>query len=117
MISIVHQNVGSDKMSEMNFSALTGRKTALVLDQKDNVGVALTDLTKGDACTVIEDGGKEYQVTVTEDIMFGHKFALVDLKQDEGVYKYGEEIGKMKTAIAKGGWIHSHNMYCDRGMK
>lgn len=104
-------------MSELNFNAHDGKKTALVLDPKDNVGVALTDLLTGDACKVVEDGGKEYQVTVVEDVPFGHKFALADLKKDEAVFKYGEEIGKMKVELKKGGWIHVHNMYCDRGMK
>jgi altronate dehydratase small subunit len=104
-------------MSAMELGKLAGGKTALVLDKKDNVAVALTDLAAGDSCLVAEDGGNKYQVIVLENIPFGHKFALADLGKDEAVYKYGEEIGKMKTAIKKGGWIHSHNMYCDRGMK
>lgn len=104
-------------MSEMSFAAANGKRTALVLDQKDNVGVALTDLAAGDVCTVIEDGGKQYEVSVVHAIPFGHKFALADLAKDAAVFKYGEEIGKMKENLPKGGWIHNHNMYCDRGMK
>ncbi|MDR3592496.1 MAG: UxaA family hydrolase [Negativicutes bacterium] len=104
-------------MIENELASLTGKKTALVLDQKDNVAVALTDLSASDNCLVAEDGGKKYEVTVIEDIAFGHKFALADLGQDAPVFKYGEEIGKMKTGVKKGGWIHIHNMYCDRGMK
>jgi altronate dehydratase small subunit len=104
-------------MSAMELGKSAGGKTALVLDQKDNVAVALTDLTANDNCLVAEDGGTKYHITVLENIPFGHKFALADLGKDEAVYKYGEEIGKMKAAIKKGGWIHSHNMYCDRGMK
>ena len=42
--------------------------------------------------------------------------ALADLAPNAPVYKYGEEIGKMKVAIKKGAWIHIHNMYCERGM-
>ena len=98
-------------------SVVQENKTALVLDQKDNVAVALTDLIAGDVCTVVEDGGKRYEVAVVANIPFGHKFALADLRKDEGVYKYGEEIGKMKGELKKGDWIHNHNMYCDRGMK
>ncbi len=101
----------------MESGKLTNGKTALVLDQKDNVAAALTDLTAGDRCLVTEDGGKRYRVTVLENIPFGHKFALADLGKDAAVFKYGEEIGKMKRAVKKGGWIHNHNMYCDRGMK
>jgi altronate dehydratase small subunit len=97
-------------------SDLTAGKTALVLDPKDNVAIALTDLAAGDACTVAEDGGKKYEAVVIEKISFGHKFALADLAPNAPVYKYGEEIGKMKVAIKKGAWIHSHNLYCERGM-
>ena len=93
------------------------RKTALVLDARDNVGVALTDLATGDVCTVTEDGGNTYDIVLTAAVPFGHKFALGDLGRDDGVFKYGEEIGRMKEPVARGGWIHSHNMYCDRGMK
>ena len=104
-------------MSEFEFGSLAGGKKAFVLDQKDNVGIALTDLVAGDSCVVTEDGGKKYEVSVIEDIAFGHKFALADLEKDAPVYKYGEEIGKMKVGLKRGGWIHVHNMYCDRGMK
>ena len=107
----------SENKRVMELEKLAGGKKALVIDRKDNVAVALTDLNAGDKCLVIEDGGKQYEVTVKEQIPFGHKFALGDMKKDEVVYKYGEEIGRMKEPIAKGGWIHSHNMYCDRGMK
>lgn len=95
----------------------SGKKTALVLDQKDNVGIALVDLTAGDICTVNEDGGNQYEVMILEPIPFGHKFALADMAKDAAVYKYGEEIGKMKIELKRGGWIHNHNMYCDRGLK
>lgn len=104
-------------MSEMDFGSLTGSKTALVLDQKDNVAIALSDLIAGETCGVAEDGGNKYEVAVLENIPFGHKFALCDMEKDAPVYKYGEEIGKMKVHIKKGNWIHVHNMYCDRGMK
>ena len=102
-------------MSDNELKNLAAGKTALVLDQKDNVAVALTDLAEGDRCLVAEDGGKKYEVCVTEPIPFGHKFSLADLAPDAAVYKYGEEIGKMKVAVKKGGWIHNHNLYCDRG--
>lgn len=104
-------------MSEMSFADMARGKTALVLSAKDNVGVALSDLSAGDVVTVTEDGGRTYEAMVGEAIVFGHKFALADLPQDAPVYKYGEEIGRMKTPIKAGGWVHVHNMYCDRGMK
>lgn len=104
-------------MSELVFSSISGKKTALTLDPTDNVGVALADLAAGEVCTVIEDNGNEYEIGVIDNIPFGHKFALADFEKNQAVIKYGEEIGKMKESIQKGGWIHNHNMYCDRGMK
>lgn len=91
-------------------------KAALVIDPRDNVAVALMDLSRGDYCAVRRED-QVVMVKVMEDIPFGHKLALTTIEKDESVYKYGEEIGKMKEFIEKGGWIHSHNMYCDRGMK
>jgi len=104
-------------MTDQEMAGLAGSKSALVLDAKDNVAVALADLASGDSCQVAEDGGVKYQLVVIEAIPFGHKFALTDLHQNDPVFKYGEEIGKMKSPLKKGGWIHVHNMYCDRGMK
>jgi len=104
-------------MSEQEMVGLAGSKRALILDPKDNVAVALADLSNGDECQVTEDSGARYNFQVTETIPFGHKFALTEMNVDDPIFKYGEEIGRMKTALPKGGWIHVHNMYCDRGLK
>jgi altronate dehydratase small subunit len=103
-------------MNVLNFTESTEEKTALVIDPKDNVAVALIDLKAGDTCKV-RKGEDVLSVAVTEDVAFGHKLALLAIGGNESVLKYGEEIGKMKTPVEKGGWIHSHNMYCERGMK
>jgi altronate dehydratase small subunit len=103
-------------MNTIGISDVNNDKTALCIDLKDNVAVALVDLSKGDICRVII-GDEMKAVTATEDIQFGHKIALQALGENESVLKYGEEIGKMKVTIEEGGWIHSHNMYCERGMK
>lgn len=103
-------------MESDHLAVVKNEKTALVLDPSDNVAVALTVLKKGDFCSVRFENDL-LDVEVIEDIDFGHKFALGSIGQDEPVLKYGEEIGKMKETIAKGGWIHNHNMYCERGLK
>lgn len=92
------------------------RKTALVIDKKDNVAVALTDLEAGDTCTVVENDGREYAIDVTEKVPFGHKILLADLRQGDPVIKYGEEIGEMLQPLKKGGWVHNHNMSCEKGL-
>lgn len=92
------------------------QKTALVIDDTDNVAVALTDLVKGDEC-IVRFHNREEVIKVVEDISFGHKFAITNIGQNESVLKYGEEIGKMSVPVQKGEYIHNHNMYCERGMK
>ncbi|MBP1933895.1 UxaA family hydrolase [Ammoniphilus resinae] len=103
-------------MSDLKLVVDNKQKAALVIDAKDNVAVALEDLKMGETCLIRFEDLVE-QLEVIEDIGFGHKIALKDLQQDECVYKYGEEIGRMKEPLQRGGWIHSHNMYCERGLK
>lgn len=85
-------------------------RKSLVIDSKDNVAVLLE---KAQAKDTIEVGGK--QIELCEDIDFGHKVALCALNPEDNVYKYGEEIGYMLSAVPGGGWIHVHNMGCRRG--
>jgi hypothetical protein len=93
-----------------------GKKTAIVLHREDNVAVTLADVQAGDECVIRREDGGEYTLQAVESVAFGHKIALAGLEKDEPVLKYGEEIGKMKEPVAEGGWIHSHNLYCERGM-
>jgi hypothetical protein len=104
-------------MTATDFTSLAGGRSALVLESQDNVAIALSDLPAGAQVTVAGADGRTWVVAVLEDIAFGHKFALADLAQDAPVIKYGEEIGRMSQPVPRGGWIHVHNLYCDRGMK
>ncbi len=61
----------------------------VVINPKDNVGITLTG--KG-------------------EIPAGHKIALRDIPQGEYVVKYGEIIGRASEDIAKGEWVHTHNV-------
>ena len=61
----------------------------VIINKKDNVGVCL-------------DG--------TEIIPAGHKYALCDIGEGEYVIKYGEIIGRATKSIAKGEWVHTHNV-------
>ncbi|MCF0245353.1 MAG: altronate dehydratase [Ileibacterium sp.] len=72
---------------------------------KDNTAVALEDLSKGESITV-----ENADVVLQEDIPSGHKFSLIDLKENENVIKYGMPIGSMKADALAGSWIHVHNV-------
>ena len=102
-------------MESNDFLRMEGGKVALVLDAKDNVAVVLADLDAGERCT-IRGPGEEYTLQALEGIAFGHKVALCALAEGDPIYKYGEEIGVAREDIPVGGWIHSHNLYCERGM-
>ena len=75
------------------------------LHPRDNVAVALEDLTQGEALSV--DG---QQLTAAQDIPRGHKFALAPIPAGEKVMKYGCAIGLAKEDIAPGQWVHVHNV-------
>lgn len=75
------------------------------IHREDTVAVALRPLEKGSCLSV--DGEN---VTVTEDIPQGHKFALCDIGKGEPVMKYGARIGLATEDIRKGGWVHTHNL-------
>lgn len=61
----------------------------LVLDPRDNVGVATRDLP---------------------GIPRGHKVALCEIGSGEHIYKYGHVIGVASTPVQRGEHIHSHNV-------
>lgn len=71
----------------------------------DKAAVALKPLAAGSALDVTGD-----TVTLLEDIPQGHKFALCQIAKGEAVIKYGAPIGIAREDIAKGAWIHTHNM-------
>ncbi len=87
---------------------------ALKIDGRDNCAVLLADVRRGEPVEVRTDTGM-VSLSARCDIAFGHKIALAGLTADQPIIKYGEEIGRAKTTINVGDWIHLHNVYCRRG--
>lgn len=83
--------------------------SAIVVDRKDNVATALRQLEQGDSIRV-ELGANVIDVTLSQTIPFGHKFALKDIKPGEPIIKYGEVIGLATGEIMKGEHTHIHNV-------
>jgi altronate hydrolase len=73
----------------------------LLIDEHDDVLIALRDLKKGETV-----GG----LTLLDDIPQAHKIARFDLPQGHVLIKYGCPIGILKKDVRKGEWIHSHNL-------
>lgn len=82
---------------------------ALRVHTDDNVAVALTALKSG---TDVRVGSADSAISVslTTDVPAGHKIALRELAVDETVIKYGVPIGRVTAPIARGEWVHSHNL-------
>ncbi len=82
------------------------KRNVLIVNQKDNVIIALEDIKKGSE--ILSPGIESFPVL--SDIPYGHKIALTDIRKGSDVLKYGEPIGQVKSDIKKGTWIHIHNM-------
>ena len=83
----------------------------LVHEKADTVGVATVDIKAGETIKgLYMDSQNPAEVKSIEDIPLGHKIALQDHTEGEGVIKYGEDIGKVVQGIKKGEHVHIHNL-------
>jgi altronate dehydratase small subunit len=81
---------------------------AVLVNEKDNVVTAVSDLKKGeDAVYRVGSGTK--QIKASEDIPYGHKTALAKIAKGSDIIKYGETIGRASKDIEPGQWVHTHN--------
>ena len=90
------------------------RVSAIVVDKKDNVAVALSDIKCGDKVT-IRIGEKIEELVARSDIPFGHKLAIREIPRGEEIIKYGEVIGRATRDIEIGEHVHVHNVESLRG--
>ncbi|MDQ0204680.1 UxaA family hydrolase [Pectinatus haikarae] len=83
----------------------------LVHEKKDSVGVAITDIKKGEFVkgVFLADEGV-LNITAADSIPLGHKIALNSIKSGEFIIEYGEKIGRAFKDINQGSWVHTHNL-------
>lgn len=93
------------------------KRGGLLIHDRDNVAVVLDEFfsPKEDSTIHNQKGDTVFVLTVQNRIPFAHKIAVVGIKKGEGIIKYGEEIGKARGHIQAGEWVHTHNLYCERG--
>ena len=91
----------------------------LIHAEKDDVGVAVYPLSKGEKLKGIflAGGDNMVEIVAKDDIPFGHKIALRAIKKGEFVIEYGEKIGIATKDIEKGEWVHTHNLHSARWFK
>lgn len=76
-------------------------KDYIIINPIDNVAVCLRPFLKGE---VIEG------VTLKDDIPQAHKVALMEIKENENIIKYGNPIGHATQDIMRGEHVHTHNV-------
>lgn len=80
--------------------------TLHILNDVDNVAVALRELSRGERLT-LSDGNS---LLIEDEVGRGHKVALRALARGDLVFKFGHVIGRASTAIAPGAHVHTHNL-------
>lgn len=87
-------------------------QTWIVQKAADDVATAVKSLKAGEK---IVDSALNIEIELVQNIPFGHKFALRDLKQGTPIHKYGQIIGGATQDIAAGEHVHVHNLESLRG--
>jgi altronate dehydratase small subunit len=82
---------------------------ALIIDERDNVVVALQPIPKGNNVSYkLKD--EEVSIVSLDDITIYHKVARCDIGRGASVMKYGERIGEALSDIPAGSHVHVHNI-------
>ncbi len=91
-------------------------KLALKVDDLDNVATIFADgITDGTLVEIRDKRGDSEKVAVIGDVPYGHKIAARAIGEGEHIVKYGCSIGAADRDIAKGEYVHIHNMKALRG--
>src|SRR5215472_1157912 len=101
--------MGCSYMLKESSKELPMAETALQIDPRDNVLVALAPLT---AATIVHYGHPPASDScpVTENIPPKHKLALLDLKPGDLIRMYGMVVGEVTQAIPRGGLLSTPNV-------
>lgn len=84
-------------------------RNAVKLSPKDNVASALAPLSKGQTAAIQYHSDPIEQVALIEDVPFGFKLAVRDIKNGEPILKYGMIMGVATRDIKAGEMVHVQN--------
>jgi (2R)-sulfolactate sulfo-lyase subunit alpha len=76
----------------------------------DVVAVAVRDLVPGPAEGAYLRGPSSVSVELLEAVPLGHKLALADIAEGQNIIEYGQRVGVATRDIARGGYVHVHNV-------
>jgi hypothetical protein len=88
--------------------------SAIVIDENDNVALAIKILKAGETVTLIT-GQNRRALKLKDDIQFMHKFAVSLIKAGDRLMKYGQPVGTATQDIAPGAHVDSDNSKNLRG--
>lgn len=83
-------------------------KRCFRINVSDNVATVLEDIVESERLEVV-GGDAAVPLQSTGDIPSGHKIALLDIDAGQSITKFGVPIGRAKSAIQRGDWVHLHN--------
>ena len=92
-------------MTSSDQSSTGSLATALQLNCRDNVAVAIKNLPAGGSFAA-----SGLEVVASSPIPAGHKIAIQPIAVGSAVKKYGQPIGVATTTIQPGDHVHSHNL-------
>lgn len=81
---------------------------AIILNSGDNVATLVDPGSRGEAVALAGEGGGN--LTLVDDIAFGHKVATRAIGPGEPILKYGKVIGQATQRIGAGAHVHTHNV-------
>jgi len=91
-------------------------KETVMLNSKDNVATALKQINENEQVTVVSSSREVIsKLQAKQEIPFGHKISLTEIKKGEPVIKFGERIGTASQNISVGEYVHVHNVESDIG--
>lgn len=91
-------------------------KLGLKVHEADNVATIFAEgISKGSQVEIRDKSGNKQLLTVLDNIPYGHKVAVANIKEGELINKYGEEIGIATQNITLGEHVHVHNLNSMRG--
>ena len=89
---------------------------ALKVNDLDNVATIFANgITDGTIIEVRDKKGNSENVKVIGDVPYGHKISGKDIKKDEILTTYDEEIEIATADIKVGEYVHVHNLDSMRG--
>lgn len=80
------------------------------IQPQDNVATLIDDAPAGPVELL---GADRDSLRAGQAIAAGHKIALRDIAAGEAIVKYNTRIGHATVAIARGTWVHLHNLASD----